>query len=99
MNSNKLSQVLAGSLVFGMIVFFYCFSWAESLVLKNTTDLPTTAFSKNPGKSPVADQNNDGLSDGLQGKLIDVPPNQLFDVIVTFKGPGSARSAQQAVGI
>ena len=53
----------------------------------------------------LADRDNNGLSDRLQGKLAGAAPGDRFDVVVTFKRPGkgagpvgTAASAQGAVG-
>jgi serine protease AprX len=53
----------------------------------------------------LADRDNNGLSDRLQGKLAGAAPGERFDVVVTFKRPGkgagpvgTAASAQAAVG-
>ncbi|MEJ2698860.1 MAG: S8 family serine peptidase [Desulfuromonadales bacterium] len=50
-----------------------------------------------PGAA-LADRDGDGLSDGLQARLAKASPTDLFDVIVTFSGPGNAAAAQKAVG-
>lgn len=98
MNTNRLYNIFAGALVFGTIMSFCCFSWAESLAQKTAPNLPNNTHSNASQKGLLADHDNDGLSDWLQKKLNETPPNQLFDVIVTFKGPGNAQSAQNAVG-
>ena len=52
-----------------------------------------------PGKPTVlADADGDGLADGLAARLQELAPDAAVDVIVTFSRPGSAASAQAAVG-
>ncbi len=98
MNTNRLYNIFAKVLVFGAIMSFCCFSWAESVAQKAVPDLSKNVHSNISQKGLLADSDNDGLSDGLQKKLKETPSNQLLDVIVTFKGPGNAQSAQNAVG-
>jgi hypothetical protein len=45
-----------------------------------------------------ADENGNGLSDGLDERLATLGPGETVDVIVTFEGPGNAASALVAVG-
>ena len=97
-NTNKLYTILAGMLVFGTMMSFCCLSRAESLAQKTVPNLANNAQSNGSPKGLLADRDNDGLSDGLQRLLNEIPSNQFIDVIVTFKGPGNAHSAQQAVG-
>jgi serine protease AprX len=53
-----------------------------------------------PGGPPpgLADRDRDRVSDDFQAKLAEAAPDQRFDVIVTFAGPGNAAAAQAAVG-
>ena len=51
------------------------------------------------GSAPgLTDWDGDHVSDDLQAKLAGLGSGEQLDVIVTFSGPGTAASAQQAVG-
>ncbi len=51
-----------------------------------------------PAAGSLADSDGNGLSDGLETILEGKRPGETVNVIVTFSGPGSAASAQAAVG-
>ncbi len=57
--------------------------------------LPEKARAK---ASVLADRDGNGLSEGLQARLVEMLPNEPVDVVVTFSAPGNAAAAQQAVG-
>ena len=51
------------------------------------------------GSAPgLTDWDGDHISDNLQAKLAGLGSGEQLDVVVTFSGPGTAASAQQAVG-
>lgn len=97
MRTNKLFNIFVMALMFGAIPYFGTSSRAESPSQNTTPTLPP-GIQKALEKGFLADRDEDGISDGLQKKLSEASSDQRFDIIVTFKGPGNARTAQAAVG-
>jgi serine protease AprX len=50
------------------------------------------------GAPGLADRDGNHISDNLQAKLAGLGSGDKLDVVVTFSGPGTGASAQQAVG-
>lgn len=59
---------------------------------------PAQTVAPSRGNAVLADDDGDGLADGLQARLQGMAASERLDVIVTFDGPGNAASARGAVG-
>ena len=76
-----------------------------SLALTLSEDSSAPPTEKGEGAGPpggsapgLTDWDGDHISDDLQAKLAGLGSGEQLDVVVTFSGPGTAVSAQQAVG-
>jgi serine protease AprX len=76
-----------------------------SMALSKSEDSSAPPAEKGEGVGPpggsapgLTDWDGDHISDDLQAKLAGLGSGEQLDVVVTFSGPGTAASAQQAVG-
>ncbi len=76
-----------------------------SMALTPSEDSSAPPTEKGEGAGPpggsapgLTDWDGDHISDDLQAKLVGLGSGEQLDVVVTFSGPGTAASAQQAVG-
>jgi serine protease AprX len=76
-----------------------------SMALTQSEDSSASPTEKGEGARPpggsapgLTDWDGDHISDDLQAKLAGLGSGEQLDVVVTFSGPGTAASAQQAVG-
>lgn len=69
------------------------------LIFFHTTDLiaASAPAADEPPAAVLADNNGNGLSDGLELRLERLPANESIDVIVTFSAPGVGAAAAQTV--
>ena len=76
-----------------------------SMALSQSEDSSAPPAEKGEGAGPpggsapgLTDWDGDHISDDLQAKLAGLGSGEQLDVVVTFSGPGTAASAQQAAG-
>ncbi len=95
----KQLMILLLSIGVGFLSFIPTLS---ALPLKN--ELADTAVNRTKVKpvSKLSDQDQNGISDGLQSRMASMAASDVIDVIVTFAGPGSGQSraaeAMKAIG-